>query len=219
MTGYAHFLRDEKAAGAAEFALVLPAALLLFFGVIDGGRYLWSVNRLEKAVQMGTRTAVVTNVVASSLNTANYTATPVECPTYNDDGTPTGDTTVIKPGDPICKEAVPTLICAKSGTNVSCGNEQGNAAAFDRIVSRMRVVDPSIGDDEVTITYSGSGIGYADDPSEDDDGNALADAAPVVTVAVDRARMRALFLLGGSIPLPGFSYSQTLEDGDGQVSY
>ena len=33
------FLTDRRGATAAEFALVLPAALLLLFGVIDVGRY------------------------------------------------------------------------------------------------------------------------------------------------------------------------------------
>lgn len=206
--------RSEGGASAAEFALVLPATLLLFFGVIDGGRYLWAINRLEKAVQMGARTAVVTKVVAEGLNTADFVG--FECP--NSDGL---GTTPLRPGDAICKEAVPTIECSKSGDTVSClCSDAGidfdcnvvNADAFDRILARMRVVDASIGDDEVAITYSGSGIGYADDPSS-------ADAAPIVTVSVDRPQMRALLLLGGSIPLPNFTYSQTLEDGDGSVSY
>lgn len=211
-----NFGRSQSGGAAAEFALVVPAALLLFFGVIDGGRYLWAVNRMEKAVQMGTRTAVVTNVVADDLNTADYV--DFDCPLYDADGNLI-DVDPIKVGDPICKDAVPTVVCAKSGQTVTCGGDAGNQQAFDRVVARMRVVDPSIRDDEVSIAYSGSGIGYAGDPSEDDDGNALADAAPVVTVSVNRAQMRALFLLGGRIPLPGFSYSQTLEDGDGVVSY
>lgn len=210
------FGKSERGGAAAEFALVVPAVLLLFFGVIDGGRYLWAVNRMEKAVQMGTRTAVVTNVVADDLNTADYV--DFECPVYDSDGALI-DVDLIKVGDPICKDAVSTVVCMKSGQTVTCGGDAGNAQAFDRIVARMRVVDPSIRDDEVAIAYSGSGIGYAGDPSEDDDGNALADAAPIVTVSVDRAQLRALFLLGGRIPLPGFSYSQTLEDGDGVVSY
>nr|WP_232843154.1 TadE family protein [Allopontixanthobacter confluentis] len=212
----ANFARSQSGGAAAEFALVLPATLLLFFGVIDGGRYLWAVNRMEKAVQMGTRTAVVTSVVASELNSADYV--DFECPVYDTDGSVI-DVSPIKKGDTICKEAVPTLICTKSGQAVTCGGEAGSQPAFDRILARMRVVDPSIRDDEVSITYSGSGIGYAGDPSKDDGGNALADAAPVVTVSINRAQMRALFLLGGRIPLPGFSYSQTLEDGDGVVSY
>ena len=84
---------------------------------------------------------------------------------------------------------------------------------------RMLVVDRSIADSKASITYSGAGIGYADDPSEDDGGNALADAGPIVTMSINRARMRAVFLRGGRIPLPGFSYSQTLADGDGAVPY
>ena len=217
MTFLRSLVRSESGSSAAEFALVLPASLLLFFGVIDAGRYLWAVNRLEKAVQMGTRTAVVTNIVADDLNTIDYVG--FECPVYAADGTPTGDTKPLASGDAICKEAVPTRVCTKSGATVDCGAGTPNIAAFNRILSRMRVVDPSIADNEVTITYSGSGIGYAGDPYEDDDGNPMADAAPVVTVSVNRAQMRALFLLGGRIPLPGFSYSQTLEDGEGAVSY
>lgn len=208
--------RSEGGASAAEFALVLPATLLLFFGVIDGGRYLWAVNRLEKAVQMGTRTAVVTNVVAEDLSSIDYIG--LDCPVYDDDGTVTG-TTPIKSGDAICKEAVPTIVCANPNGTVSCSEGTANVAAFNRILSRMRVVDPSIGNGEVSVAYSGSGIGYAGDPATDDDGNDLSDAAPVVTVSVERPQMRALFLLGGRIPLPSFTYSQTLEDGDGSVSY
>lgn len=225
MIHFKRFVRSEGGATAAEFALVVPAALLLFFGVIDGGRYLWSVNRLEKAVQMGTRTAVVTSIVASSLNEINYVDpndpgfVEVECPVYDADGNPTGATKPLVAGEAVCKEVIPTLVCTKPSGGVTCGGGTVNAAAFDRIVARMRVVDRSIRDDEVSITYSGSGIGYAGDPSEDDDDNPLVDAAPVVTVAINRAQMRALFLLGGRIPLPGISYSQTLEDGDGVVSY
>jgi len=206
------FLRDERGAAATEFALVLPVALLFFFGIIDAGRYAWAINRLEKAVQMGTRTAVVTNIVAADLNTADYTG--FECPALDADGNPT--TRPIKAGDTICAEAVPVVTC-----NATSCDDGGtfNSDAFNRILGRMRVVDPSLRGDEVTITYSGSGIGYLGDPAKDDDGNDLADAAPVVTVSVNRAMLRMLFLLGGRVPLPDFSYSQTLEDGEGVVSY
>lgn len=205
------FLCDTRGTTAAEFALVLPVALLFFFGIIDGGRYVWAMNRLEKAVQMGTRTAVVTDVVASDLETADYV--DFECPALDADGNPT--TKPVQVGDQICAAAVPTVTCTSAG----CGGGGFNSDAFANILARMRVVAPSLRDNEVTITYSGSGIGYAGDPATDDDGNALADAAPIVTVRVQRAAIRALFLLGGRIPLPDFTYSQTLEDGDGAVSY
>ena len=50
---------DRRASSAAEFALVLPAALLLLFGIIDVGRYAWQLNEYEKATQMGARHAVM----------------------------------------------------------------------------------------------------------------------------------------------------------------
>lgn len=233
MNWLARFARSQSGGAAVEFALVVPAALLLFFGVIDGGRYLWAVNRMEKAVQMGTRTAVVTGVVPIGLNDWDLRGSGMQCIQPGAAGP-----TDIQSGDQICKEVVGTIVCSRASATaaVACTCTESAAGAgscpddlgtpdgvanqrFARIMTRIRVVDPSIQDNEVDITYSGSGIGYAGDPSEDDAGNALADAAPVVTVSINRAQMRALFLLGGRIPLPDFSYSQTLEDGDGVVSY
>lgn len=230
------FLKEEHGTTAAEFALVLPAALLLFFGIIDGGRYMWEVNRLEKAVQMGTRTAVVTGVVPTGLNSWDFTTAGVNCPGVDAAGNPTSGP--IQPGSTICAEALGTITCTKASAAAdvnctctptaagsgSCPSNLGTPSAtatdrFSRIVARMRVVEGGLADDEVRITYSGSGIGYAGDPAKDDGGNDLADVAPTVTVSVDRPGMRTLLLLGGRIPLPGFSYSQTLEDGDGAVAY
>ena len=58
--------RDRSGAGAAEFALVLPLFLMFLLGIIDAGRYMWEHNRAEKATQMGTRYAVVTDMVPVS---------------------------------------------------------------------------------------------------------------------------------------------------------
>ncbi len=137
------FLCDTRGTTAAEFALVLPVALLFFFGIIDGGRYVWAMNRLEKAVQMGTRTAVVTDVVASDLETADYV--DFECPALDADGNPT--TKPVQVGDQICAAAVPTVTCTSAG----CGGGGFNSDAFANILARMRVVAPSLRDNEVTI--------------------------------------------------------------------
>lgn len=200
---------------STEFALVLPLALLLLFGIIDVGRYTWEMNKLEKAVQLGTRTAVVTQIVPQGLNTEDYV------------GTTCGSAALVA-GDTICKEALGRISCSKAGGSVSCSCATSpcpadlsdvNVAAFDKIVQRMRVIDKSINPSNVTISYSGSGIGYAGDPAVDDDDNDLSDIAPIVTVAVGQVTMRAMMLFGGGVELPGFNYSQTLEDGVGQVSY
>jgi TadE-like protein len=208
-----HFLGNERGATAAEFALVLPVALLFLLGTFDMGRYLWEMNKMEKAVQAGTRYAVSTEIVASGLNDESYI--DVVCP---------GGT--LKAGDTICKEALDPISCTKSGGGVTCscsgncpGDLTGNTTAFDNIVRRMRVMNAAIGPGNVTIKYSGSGIGFAGDPNEDDDGDKLSEISPVVTVEVASVRFRSMSLLGAGITLPGFRYSQTLEDGDGAVAY
>ena len=38
----------------------MPVLILFLLGIIDVGRYMWSINELEKATQMGARMAVVT---------------------------------------------------------------------------------------------------------------------------------------------------------------
>ena len=53
-------LLDRTASSAAEFAMVLPLLILFLFGIIDGGRYMWEVNKAEKATQAGARVAIAT---------------------------------------------------------------------------------------------------------------------------------------------------------------
>ena len=66
MTSLRNLLRRNGGASAAEFALVLPLLLLLLFGVIDAGRFMWEYNRAEKATQMGVRFAATTDPVLGS---------------------------------------------------------------------------------------------------------------------------------------------------------
>ena len=64
----ARLVKDDRASSAAEFALVVPLLLLLMFGIIDVGRYMWTLNQLEKTTQMGVRYAVVSDPVTSVIN-------------------------------------------------------------------------------------------------------------------------------------------------------
>jgi Flp pilus assembly protein TadG len=49
--------RDRRSRGQAlaEFALVLPIFLLVLFGIIDGGRMIFSNNHLSEAAREGSR--------------------------------------------------------------------------------------------------------------------------------------------------------------------
>lgn len=228
------FLRHCAAASAAEFALILPAALLLMFGVIDVGRYVWQMNQYEKAVQMGARYAAATQVVPTPLNTANYSN--VTCP---------GQSATLKPGDTICVEAMKALVCNSTkqicecvGSGSVCSAASGtsfNATAFQNIVNRMAVASKRFEAANVTVEYAPSGIGYYGDPSrtsscvpskgsknEDVYGPEcqLPDVAPIVTVKLTGMNYYPITLgpLEYGIPYPPFSYSLTMEDGDGTVA-
>lgn len=214
------FLREQSGAAAAEFALVLPVALLLLLGIFDIGRYFWSINEGEKAVQAATRYAVATRVVPAGLNAVSYVG--FNCPGG-----------VLAAGDPICREALGTITCTGTGSSVSCNcvaDQAGGSgscpnlgapdvSAFNSIVRRMQVIDPNIGPANARVSYSGSGIGFAGDPRTDSDGNPLSEIAPIVTVEARGVSFRSFSLLGYGITLPNFRYSQTLEDGDGRIAY
>lgn len=208
------FLADPAGAAAAEFALVLPVALLFLLGIIDVGRYFWNINKLEKAVQIGTRYAVATGLVATGLNAEDYSG--FDC------GTNGG---VLSPGDKICREALDTVTCTAGPGDCTCqgtncpADLSSDDAAFTSIVTRMRTIAPQIGEDDVRISYSGSGIGYAGDPHKDEEGEPLSQVSPVVTVQVLNQQLRAISLLGWGMELPSFQYSQTLEDGEGAIAY
>lgn len=215
-----HFLRDQVAASGAEFALVLPVALLFLFGIMDVGRYAWALNQYEKAVQVGARYAIVTDIVPTGLNTADFSG--IDC----------GGSTTTTTGSQICQDALGTISCDKASGTLSCDCDAAadavgacdgtpNTTAFANIVGKMRSVDPEIDERNIVIRYSGSGIGYVGDSSTStfDDDVDLTDAAPLVTVEVAGQNFRAMSLLGSQMALPTFRYSLTLEDGDGTIAY
>jgi len=196
MRRLASLLHDRRAASAAEFALVLPLFILLLFGIIDAGRYMWTVNRAEKAAQMGVRMAVVTDYVSSAIDDSYIGA----C------STPLGQ------GDPIPASCFSTITCSKSGGTVSCTSGTANATAFNRVLVRARRFLPEIQDGNIQIIYSPSGLGYAGDPNGPD-------VAPLVTVRLSGISFNPIVTLAlASFGLPEVRSSLTFEDGIGSVS-
>lgn len=196
------FRQDDSGGPAAEFALVLPLALIFLFGIIDVGRYMWEVNRAEKATQTGTRWAVATDIIASGLVDYSFAV---------DGG--------ILQGEPILETAFPGVECNSAGCACAAGGTCDfdatgtNTGAFDDLVLRMSQIKADIAADNVTVNYGFSGLGYAGDPNGPD-------VAPIVTVVVRDLPFTPMIgaLLGISIDIPDLSYSLTMEDGAGNFS-
>lgn len=190
---------DRTASSAAEFALVLPLLILFLFGIIDGGRFLWEINKAEKATQVGARMAVVTDVISTGLRTQNYVGV--------------GGLTQ---GDLIPASALSTLTCTRTACTCtgSCptGYATADSTSFDRVVERMSFMKPGIDASNVTITYRGSGLGYAGDP------NGM-EISPLVTVELNGVQFRPLILFNSTaFTLPAFRTTLTAEDSAGTVS-
>ena len=204
-------VRDCRGASAAEFAIVLPLLLILIFGVIDGGRFLWEVNRAEKATQVGVRMAVVTNVLAPGLISEDYTVAG--------NGRP-----AVKSGELIPAAYLGRLVCNSAGCTCAtapCPTPGAlNTTTFNAIVDRMRTIDPTLTNANVVVTYSGSGLGTAGE------GGATAmDISPLVTVSLDGGtdQTRLKFtpitsLMLATINMPSFSSTLTAEDASGIYS-
>jgi Flp pilus assembly protein TadG len=188
----ASIARNKRASTAAEFGMVLPLLILFLFGIIDVGRYMWTLNRLEKATQMGVRYAVVSDPVASVVNTdfvSNYSI-------------PGGNTV---PTATFTSATCTSANCTVSGA--ASGINGRDPAAFTAIVTWMQKFYPLISAPRVTVIYQNVGLGYAGDPTGPD-------VSPLTTVEVSGMTFEPMILFGGSVSLPTIKASLTLEDGE-----
>lgn len=204
-------LASQLGASAAEFAMVLPLLLLLIFGIIDGGRFLWEMNRAQKATQYGARFAAVTNMVPAGLASYSF-ATDSEVP-------------AVPPGAVVPRSSFTSVSCTAAGCAVGdpaddckigdtpIGPNPGfDPAALERIARRMRQIYPVIQETNVRLSYCNVGLGFAGDPYGPD-------VAPQIIVSLtglDFVPLTSLLL--ATIPLPASSGSMTLEDGVGNLS-
>ena len=195
-------VRDQSASTAAEFGLVLPLLLLLLFGIIDTGRWIWTYNQAEKATQMGARFAVVANPITSGVAT-----------TYLGVGG-------LTQGDIIPASAFGKITC----TDASCTCTTTPCPAlgaftqqnFRNIVDRMKFFLPGLQYSNVSIEYSSSGLGYAGSP-------VLPDLSPLVTVKIGTPatpyQFRPLTILAiRRVNMPPFTTTLSAEDLSGSVS-
>jgi hypothetical protein len=196
-----NFMRDQSGSTAAEFGLVLPLLLLLLFGIIDAGRWIWTYNQAEKATQMGARMAIVTNMIEPGVGSSYVGVSG------------------LTQGDVIPASAFGKISCTSTGCSCATtpcptlGTE--NTTAFNAVVTRMKYFLPSLTAANVTIEYSSSGLGYAGSP-------VLPDLSPLVTVKIGTPtalQFRPLTILAiRSVNMPAFTTTLSAEDLSGAVS-
>lgn len=211
MNRAAHFLRNTRAASAAEFALVLPLFLLLLLGTIDAGRFIWHVNQLEKATQVGARWAVATDIIPggdAAAGLKNYS--------YAVSGGVTQGTVVPQASFPTfsCSGAAGGAVsCSCTGCPFTVAPGTVGQASFALLMEKISAQYGGIGPENVTLGYAWSGLGFAGDPNGPD-------VSPLVTVTisgVDFFPITGASMFG--LELPTSSYSLTNEDGAGVTAY
>lgn len=176
--------------------MVLPLVLFFLLGIVDIGRLLWTINRAEKATQMGVRYAVATNMVASGLGGYIFTQSG------------------LAQGDPIPSSAFTGVTCnSTTCTNKGAGPPPGySATAFNNILDRMQAFMPEIQPENLIVEYDHSGIGYAGDPN-------APDVAALTTVRLTGITFQPISIyFFGPVALPGFEAALTMEDGNGTFS-
>jgi len=202
--------RNDQGAAATEFAMVLPLLLILLLGTIDVGRFLWAVNRAEKATQVGARMAVVTTALSPDLITADFASGSLPA------------------GSLIPADALGKVQCDSDGCECTvdpCPFSTGAVAStFDSVlVARMKDIMPEIEADNVRVSYSGSGFGYAGSPvSSPGGGSAPPEAmeiSPLITVSLTDLQFRPITtLLLAEVNLPEFASTLPAEDASGSYS-
>lgn len=136
--GLRRFWRDQRGAAMLEYALVLPLFLLIFFALVDFGRYGSDFVMTQKAMERGARVAVVRPPACAGVP-ATHTR-PAQQP---------GGTAPSRFGTP-CRLGG---VCANPGT-ISCGLDLSDGTASE-IWDRIRNVVPNtVRPEDVTISYA-----------------------------------------------------------------
>jgi hypothetical protein len=178
---------DDSGASLTQFALILPAFLILIFGAIEGGFLMWQFQQGEIASTRAVRLAATRTLL-----------TPGSIP---DCGPSTPSTT---PAGTLCINIPDTSIWATCRGNGTGGGACGPDVA--RVAVEISRFYPAVKPEDIIIELSGGGMGFV----------GLGHPVPVVTVRFDKVDYEFIVLsaLGGlaALAMPTMSASAPAED-------
>ncbi len=151
------FLQDEGGGPAVEFGILAFALITLTMAVIDFGRATWVWNAAQKATQVAARIAVVRDPlylpIKFHFNCEPQPSVEVLGKLCLDSATNTMR--------PECDFG--TVVCTKGGCNGQA-YETEQAVQFAEIYDAMLYAYPWLEDDEVSITYTPTKLGFVGKP-------------------------------------------------------
>lgn len=133
--------RDESGSTLVEFSLLLGFLLFATFGIVEGGYIFYQVNGAQKATQAAARYAATRPAVANNLN---------ECVTTSAISGVDAGTDCSTIGGTYDK-----VVCEYANLSSDC-----DISLFTPIRDEMKAVFPFIKDENIFITYEGTGLGY-----------------------------------------------------------
>ncbi len=161
------FLADKSGAVIVEFALLSFTLILMTVAIIDLSMLYWQEHRIEKAMALGARIAVVSDPVAKEIVDFDCKTAAIGF------GVACSD-----PG----AGTMPTTVC--NGVTQTCtGGFSYSSSAMDTILLRMQEIYPLIQRENLTIKYEDTNLGFAGRPT------------PVPSVTITAVNMIANLLI------------------------
>jgi Flp pilus assembly protein TadG len=191
---------DERGGVLVEATIMLVIMFVFVLGSVDFLMAMYQWNAAAKAAEVGARVAAVSNPVAGGLTAI------------------TGLGGGANPGDPMPAGSFATMTCSGAGGGSCTGGATYDAAAMNTIVFGrcgqqpvycigMNSVFPRIQPQNVVVSYSSTGLGYAGRPGG---------PVPTITVTLQNLPFQFYFLgdlMGfGNIQIPAMTTTITGED-------
>lgn len=152
---------DRGGATFLEFTIVFPLLMLTAFCTVDFALIMFDWAMANKAVQNGTRMAVVAAPVAAGLNDLTYNVAELGNDCSDPDGADAGICSTIE------------TVCTPSEADDPDADDDGSCteedhpfsdAAYDPIFAEMNRVFPRLERQNVRITYRTTGLGFVGRP-------------------------------------------------------